>query len=125
MGKKILIVEDDTISAKVLTDYLNSQGFTASVAYDGLDAIKKFEEERPDLMIVDVLLPKKNGFEVCHEVRMLPGGQKIPIILMSAVYKTPKAEVHAKDNLEAQEYMVKPFKLSELFEKVQALVGEK
>jgi len=125
MGKKILIVEDDTISAKVLTDYLDSLGYTTSVAYDGVEAVKKFEEERPDLMIVDVLLPKKNGFEVCHNVRSMPGGQKIPMILMSAVYKTSKAEEHAKSDLNAQEYLVKPFKLSELFEKVQALVGRK
>lgn len=125
MGKKILVVEDDTISGKVLKDFLVAQGFDTTIALDGLEAVKKFTEEKPDLMIVDVLLPRKNGFEVVHEVRGKSGGKDIPIILMSAVLKTTRAEDHSKENLDAQEYLIKPFKLSEILNKVKTLMGEK
>jgi len=123
MGKKILVVEDDNISANVLKDYFTAQGFDTSIASDGVEAVQKFEEEKPDLMIIDVLIPKKNGLEVCHEVRGKPGGHDIPIIIISAVYKGPHAEEHVKANVNAQDYMVKPFKLRELFEKVKSIIG--
>ena len=123
MAKKILVVEDDNISANVLKDYFTAQGYDTVVASDGIEAIKKFEEEKPDLMIVDVLIPKKNGLEVCYDVRGKPGGRDIPIIIMSAVYKGPHAEEHVKTNVTTQDYLVKPFKLSELFEKVKSIIG--
>jgi len=123
MAKKILVVEDDNISANVLKDYLTAQGYDTIVASDGVEAISKFEEEKPDLMIIDVLIPKKNGLEVCYEIRGKPGGGDIPIIIISAVYKGPHVEEHVKENVCAQDYMVKPFKLSELFNKVKDIIG--
>jgi len=111
MAKKILVVEDDNISANVLKDYFTAQGYDTVVASDGIEAI------------VDVLIPKKNGLEVCYDVRGKPGGRDIPIIIMSAVYKGPHAEEHVKTNVTTQDYLVKPFKLSELFEKVKSIIG--
>jgi DNA-binding response OmpR family regulator len=122
--KKILVVEDDPINGLVLMDYLEANGYQTFLARNGTDGVAAFEKDQPDLMIVDVLLPYKNGFEVCFAVKRAPGGEKTPVLLMSAVYKDKAhAEQYAKDGLRAQGFLMKPFELSELLTRVRELVG--
>jgi DNA-binding response OmpR family regulator len=121
--KKILVVEDDPVNLQILTDYLGANGYAMRGAVNGVDGIAAFHREQPDLMLIDVQLPRKSGFEVCFEVKRTSAGAQMPVLLMSAVY-TPKDE---RDRLAAPSmaagYLTKPFDLSQLLAKVQTLIG--
>jgi len=122
---KILVVEDDPVNGQVLMDLLGAQGHEVAVARSGPRGVELFEEVSPDLVLVDVLLPEKNGFEVAFEIRQRPGGQDVPLILMSAVYTDQKqAEAYARNSLSAAAYLVKPFEMSEMLAAVRAALGE-
>ena len=123
--KKILVVEDDPVNATVLRDYLEAYGYTILVATSGPAGISSFNVERPDLAIVDVLLPRTNGFEVCFEMKRTEHGKKTPIFLMSAIYRDlAHAEAYTKTDLQAQAYFVKPFDLERLLSHVQLFIGD-
>ena len=122
--KKILIVEDDPVSAQALSDYLRAHGFATSVARTGPEGVQRFREEHPDLLLVDVQLPLRNGFEVCFDVRRSPGGTKTPIVLMSAVYTDTKHAVpYAKKSLGVEDYLLKPFSMRTMLERVTTLLA--
>jgi DNA-binding response OmpR family regulator len=123
--KRILVVEDDPVSARVLRDLLAAHGYQVSVAKSGTEGLELFARERPSLVLIDVMLPRKNGFELCFDLRRSEGGQTTPIILMSAVY-TDRAHAsrYVTADLHAQAYLVKPFALSTLLEHVHACIGE-
>ncbi|MBK7071704.1 MAG: response regulator transcription factor [Myxococcales bacterium] len=121
--KKILVVEDDPVNLQILTDYLGANGYAMRAAVNGVEGIAAFHSEQPDLMLIDVQLPRKSGFEVCFEVKRTAAGAQMPVLLMSAVY-TPKDE---RDRLAAPSlaagYLTKPFDLGQLLAKVQTLIG--
>jgi len=123
--KKILVVEDDPVNVLVLYDFLSAKGYSTTLARNGPDGVARFHEDEPDLMIIDVQLPLKNGFEVCFDVRRTPKGKSMPILLMSAVYKdVAHAENYATEGLQAQGYMIKPFELADLLDNVYRLIGK-
>lgn len=123
--KKILIVEDDPVSSRALSDYLTANGYFTTVARTGPDGVSSFTQEMPDLLLVDVQLPLKNGFEVCFDIRQTEYGKNIPILLMSAVYTdTSHAEPYAKRGLGAADYLVKPFSMRAMLARVQSLIGD-
>lgn len=123
--KKILVVEDDPVNATVLRDYLGAYGYSVTVAASGPAGLSMFHEQKPDLAIVDVLLPRTNGFEVCFEMKRTEHGKKMPLFLMSAIYRDlAHAEGYAKKDLEAQAYFVKPFDLERLLSHVQLFIGD-
>lgn len=120
---RILVVEDDPISAKMMRDFLVAHGHPTTVATTGPDGVAMFLRDAPDLMIVDVALPRKNGFEVCFEVKRTERGKTTPLLLMSAVYRdADHAARYAQDDLRAQGYLEKPFDLRDLLARVEALV---
>ncbi len=122
--KRILVVEDDPTSARVLRDLLSAHGYEVSLATTGPEGIERFDRERPNLVLIDVMLPRKNGFEVCFELRRSEHGKQTPVILMSAVYTDGEhARRHGSD-VGASAYLVKPFALSTLLEHVHACIGE-
>lgn len=123
MSKRILVVEDDPISRQVMRDYLRAKGYEVSLAGDGREALDRFATEAPHLVLLDVALPLKNGFEVCFEIKRTPAGRHTPVLLMSAVH-TDKAHAgpHA-DHVGAAGYLVKPFSLAGMLAKVEALLG--
>ena len=122
-AKKILVVEDDPVNLQILTDYLAANGYAMHGASDGAAGIRAFFSERPDLLLVDVQLPKKSGFEVCFEVKRSSEGAAIPVLLMSAVY-APRDQL---DRLAAPGmaagYLTTPFALAELLTQVRSLIG--
>lgn len=124
MDKKILIVEDDAVSAGALADYLRAHGYETSVARTGPEGVQRFRDEKPDLMLVDVQLPLRNGFEVCFDVRRTPEGEKLPIVLMSAVYTdTAHAAPYAQKSLGVNDYVLKPFSMRSMLARVTTLLG--
>lgn len=121
--KKILVVEDDVVSARMLRDYLDAQGYQTSVASTGPEGLARFSADPPDMMIVDVALPMKNGFELCFDVKRTAHGRAMPLLLMSAVYRDDHAATYARDDLHAQGWLSKPFDLRTLLEQVERLIG--
>jgi DNA-binding response OmpR family regulator len=122
MPKRILVVEDDPINQKVFVDFLSAHGYRVSVARTGLEGVEKASVLRPDLVVCDVLLPQKSGFEVCFEIKRSPATRDVPVIFMSAVCKDRHSEVYASEQLKAQGYFVKPFAMSEMLQRIRELL---
>jgi len=116
MKEKILIIEDEGDLVKGLKLNLAGEGYDVAWAYDGQEGIRKALEERPDLIILDIMLPKMDGLEVCREIRQK--NMNIPIIMLTAkgeeVDKVVGLEVGADD------YITKPFSIRELLARVKA-----
>lgn len=123
--KTILVVEDDPLSLLILTDFLSAHGYTVRSASTGPDGLERFHEQTPDMMLVDVQLPRKNGFEVCIEVRQSPAGEALPVLLMSAVYTGEEyVRRYSDQGMRADGYVTKPFELDALLATVRGLIGE-
>jgi len=113
------------VSWRALADYLDAHGYTTLVAETGPDGLRRFREDRPDLMLIDVQLPLKNGFELAFEVRQTARGRDIPILLMSAVYTdVDHATRYAEQGLKAQGYLVKPIRLKKVLAQVRELLAQ-
>jgi DNA-binding response OmpR family regulator len=123
--KTILVVEDDPVNGLVLLDFLEAHGYRVLLSKTGPDGVAAFEQDRPDMVLVDVLLPRKNGFEVCFDIKRTEHGRATPVLLMSAIYKDVEhAEQHSRSNLGAAGFLVKPFELTDLLARVHTLIGE-
>ena len=115
MPKKILVVDDEKPISDIIKFNLNKEGFDVETAYDGEEAVKKVDEYNPDLMILDLMLPKKDGLEVAREVRQT---HDMPIIMVTA----KGGEIDKVLGLEmgADDYVTKPFSNRELVARVKA-----
>lgn len=115
--QKILIVDDDANIAELISLYLAKECFDTLIVYDGEEAIRQFRQYQPNLILLDLMLPGIDGYEVCREVRKT---SSIPIIMLSA-----KGEVFDKVlglELGADDYMIKPFDSKELVARVKAVL---
>ena len=125
MSQRILVIEDDPINQKLFHDFFTAHGYRVSIARTGPEGVEKAAILRPDLVVCDVLLPQRSGFEVCFEIKRTPHGKKTPVFLMSAIYKDLEhAEGYARNDLKAQAYFVKPFDLERLLSHVQLFIGD-
>jgi CheY-like chemotaxis protein len=123
--KKILVVEDDPVNSMILADFLAANGYETVAASSGPEGIARFESEQPDLMLVDVQLPRQNGFEVVREIKNRPKGKTTPILLMSAVYNDrDQSSRTVQLGTLADGYLSKPFDLVQLLLQVRQLLGE-
>lgn len=123
-AKRVLVIEDDPIGQKIVVDALTAYGYAVSVARTGPEGVEKAAHERPDLVICDVLLPQKSGFEVCFEIKRASGTRDVPVIFMSAVCRDTYSESYASVDLRAQGYFVKPFSMPAMLSKVAELLAE-
>lgn len=114
--KKIFIVEDEPSLVFTLQDTLESEGYAVTVVTDGSDAIAKVKEVEPDLMILDLMLPGKSGYDICKEVRDLK--YTFPIIMLTA--RDQEIDKVAGLNIGADDYMTKPFGVKELLARIKA-----
>lgn len=117
MRKKILIIEDEIDLIKVLKDTFEKENFQVFCAEDGEDGIEKFYEKNLDLILLDINMPKKNGWEVCSEVRKQ---SNIPIIMMTA--RDSEIDELKGLNIGADDYITKPFSLKVLIVKVKKIL---
>ena len=115
MSKKILIIEDEEDLAKGLKLNLEDEGFTVDWANDGSEGLRKTFEDTPDLIILDIMLPKKNGLEVCQELRQKK--INIPIIMLTA--KGEEIDKVIGLELGADDYITKPFSIRELLARIK------
>ena len=117
MGKKILVVDDELAIIKFLRANLEANGYETLAASDGAEALQKVERELPDLIILDIMMPEIDGFEVCRRIREW---SQIPIIMLSA-----RADLMDKVkclDLGADDYLCKPFGKEELIARVKAVL---
>jgi len=115
-GQKILVIEDDAGIALGLRINLEGEGYRVITAEDGERGLELVRSERPDMLILDVMLPKLNGFEVLQTLRR--DGERMPIIVLSA--KTGEMDKVTGLELGAEDYVTKPFSLAELLARVRA-----
>lgn len=121
MANKILIADDEQNIVISLEFLMKREGFDVSIAQDGEEAINKIRSEMPDLVLLDVMMPKRNGFEVCQEVKADPALQAVKVLMLTA--KGRDTEVTKGLALGADAYMTKPFSTKELVEKVRSLLA--
>ncbi|MGM0923630.1 MAG: response regulator YycF [Bacillota bacterium] len=115
MEKKILVVDDEKPIADILQFNLKKEGYEVFCAYDGNEALEMVEEIQPDLILLDIMLPNKDGMEVCREVRKK---YEIPIIMLTA--KDSEIDKVLGLELGADDYVTKPFSTRELLARVKA-----
>ena len=120
MAKKILIADDEPNIVISLEFLLRREGYEVVVAQDGSEALAQVRAERPDLAILDVMMPHRNGFEVCQDLRQDPEFKDLRIMMLTA--KGRDTEVSKGLALGADVYMTKPFSTKELIAKVKALI---
>ena len=118
--KKILVVEDDPVNLQILTDYLGANGYAMRAAVNGVEGIAAFHSEQPDLMLIDVQLPRKSGFEVCQEVKADSELQATKILMLTA--KGRDTEVAKGLAMGADGYMTKPFSTKDLAARVRQML---
>lgn len=120
---KVLLVEDDPFMATLLSGELIKSGFEVTAAPDGEDAITRFKASKPDVMIFDILLPKKNGIEALREIRALPGGEKVPTVVLSNLEESEY--VSEAQKLGVKSYLIKSnVQLPEIVAKVKEALRE-
>ena len=121
MKKKVLIVDDEINIAISVQFLMKREGFEVLVAHDGEEGLDMIRSHHPDLVLLDVMMPKLNGFEVCKEVRADPELAGIAIMMLTA--KGREAEINKGISLGADAYMPKPFSTRELVDKVNELLN--
>lgn len=121
----VLIVDDDRATQRMLADALTKQGFTVTVERDGEWAVKTFEKKSFDAVLLDLLLPALNGYEVARKMRQLPKGKRTPIIMISGVYKNALHQKEAVQKHGAFAFLEKPMRLSSLYDTLRQALGEK
>lgn len=119
MAAKILIVDDDRISVTLLKFTLKEKGYTVLEAGDGLEGIQAVSLEMPDLIILDVQMPRMSGYEFMNELRVLPGGMNVPVLMMTA--NETLQDVFFAEGVKG--YFVKPVDINKLQTKIKELVG--
>lgn len=122
MTKTVLIVEDEKNISIALRYLIKDQGYKVRFAGDGEEALQMVEDELPDLMLLDVMMPKRDGYDVCQTIRSNADWQNIKIIMLSA--KGRDIEVEKGLALGADAYLTKPFSTRDLAAKVRSMLGD-
>ena len=120
--KKILVIEDNAINLRMVSYALTKQGYEVITATNGLVGFRKINEEHPDLVILDIMLPGLDGYDICERVRMNPETEKLPIIVTSG--KTLQDDKDIGMRLGANVYLTKPVSPSVMLSNVKSLLGE-
>lgn len=114
MGTKILVVDDDRNICELLKLYLENDGYTVFVANDGQEAVEMFQSKAPELVLLDIMLPKMDGWQVCREIRKT---SNTPIIMLTAKGETFDKVLGLE--LGADDYVTKPFDAKEVMARVK------
>ena len=119
---RILLVDDEPSIVKMVGKRLEVEGFDVVVAMDGQAGLEKARSEHPDLIVLDLMLPKLNGYEICTMLKQDPRYQKIPIVLFTA--KTQAKDEQLGKECGADAYVRKPFRAQELIEQIRKLIAQ-
>jgi CheY-like chemotaxis protein len=122
-GSRILIIEDSKATSVVLKEVLESEGHTILLAGDGVAGIALVRREKPDLVLLDLLLPKLNGYEVCNTIKRDNATRHIPVLIISTM-DSPESVEKAK-LCGAKDFIRKPYDLDDLLREIRRLLPEK
>jgi len=122
LSKRILIADDEPSIVAALNFLLQSYGYEVHVAHDGEEALELVEKCKPDLVLLDVMMPVRSGYEVCQRIRERAGGRHVKIIILSA--KGRDAEVNRGIAMGADVYVTKPFATRELMTTIRQLLAQ-
>lgn len=115
MGRKVLVADDDRALTHLLSTYLIEQGYDVSVAHDGDEALRKLEQEHPDLVVLDIVMPKVNGYSLLFAMRKIEGVIKTPVIVITS--KPEMADIFMVEGV--REYMIKPVSPKDLADNIR------
>jgi CheY-like chemotaxis protein len=122
-GRRILVVDDDVVIQKLLQVNFQMEGYEVSLAGDGVEALERVAEDPPDLILLDVMMPRMGGIECASKLKSDPETKDIPIIILSA--KAQDADVKAGKAAGADEYVTKPFDPLDLLDRVANLIARR
>lgn len=118
---RVLLVEDEEILASIIKESLEKRGFTIELAKNGVEGWTKYKTFRPDVCVIDIMMPRKDGFSLTQEIRVVD--EEIPVIMLTA--RTQTEDVLRGFEVGADDYMKKPFSMEELISRLKALVRRK
>lgn len=124
--KRVLVVDDEPDFVAVVKAYLEKAGFQVEVAYDGVQGLEKVRANPPDAIVLDVMMPEKDGYEVCRELKQDSAYKDIPIVLLTAVGSKVSSTTYSHFDgmsMEADDYLPKPASAEEITESVKRLLG--
>lgn len=121
----VLIVDDDKAIQKLLIEHLNAEGFTAVAEKDGEWALKTFDARPVDCVILDLLIPVMNGFQVAERIRGHPRGAKVPIVMISGIYRSAQHRAEARQKYGVVDYVDKPFDLDKITGVLKRIFGDR
>ncbi len=123
--KKILFAEDDTNIRNIIQFMLEGKGFEVMAVGDGKAASEALPKFKPDLVMLDVMMPHKNGLEVCYEIKNDPKTLHLPVLILTATTQTStKTDDYWRVRSRADDFITKPFKSSDLLARIEKLLGE-
>jgi CheY-like chemotaxis protein len=123
MSKKVLIVDDEEVIRRVVRTHLLKRGYEVTEARDGEEALRHLEKEAYDLLICDVMMPRKDGWEVLREVKSDARTRSLPVLLLTGRNQDP--DMAKGRELGATHYMTKPFTKSQLLDAIELVFGER
>ncbi len=124
--KRILVVDDEPDFASIVQGNLEKEGFEVEIAYNGVEGMEKVQANAPDAIILDVMMPEKDGYKMCKEVKADERFADIPVIMLTAVgdHVTSTRYSHADGrSMEAEDYLAKPASAEEITASVKRLLG--
>lgn len=116
----VLVVEDSVAQRQMISDLLRGSGLTVTVASDGIEALEKIQGQRPDLVVLDIVMPRMNGYEVCRRLKADPKTQHVPVVMCSS--KGEEFDRYWGMKQGADAYIAKPFQPTELVGTVKQLL---
>jgi two-component system, OmpR family, response regulator len=122
MGKQVLLIEDEPNIIEAISFLLKHDGWSVTSHSDGADAVEVVRDTRPDLVILDVMLPNRSGYDILQDLRGDEGTAKLPILMLTAKGQAKDREIAEKHG--ADIYMTKPFSNREMRDAVRGLVAE-
>jgi two-component system alkaline phosphatase synthesis response regulator PhoP len=123
--KRILVVDDEPDYAEMVKKYLEKEGFEVEIAYDGAEGLEKVKANPPDAIVLDVMMPEKDGYQVCSELKNSDQTKDIPVVMLTAVSShvaTTKYSHHDGASMEADDYLPKPATPEEITDSVKGLL---
>ena len=122
MSKKILVIDDETELLKALTIRLKTSGYEVITAQDGQEGLEKAKSSNPDLIVLDILMPKMDGYEVCRLLKFDEKYKSIPVIMLTA--KAQDIDKTMGKKVGVDDYITKPFETQDLVDKIKKYIGE-
>ncbi len=117
----VLVVDDDPVIQRLLKVNFEMEGYVVLIASDGVEGLERAQAERPDIVVLDVMMPKLSGLDVARALKSDPATSSIPVLLLSA--KAQEADLRAGDQTGADGYLTKPFDPLHLLQRVEDLIA--